>query len=77
MVSIYVWNLAKESGAWLADGACQMRLEERSSSRDLLWIDLDSPSTEDEALVFNQLLSIHPLTHSKPTESLAWLDLVS
>jgi magnesium transporter len=61
MISIYHWNSARRDGEWLEAGALKSRACELCQA-DVLWIDLENPTEEEERLVFVDFFHIHPLS---------------
>jgi magnesium transporter len=68
MISIYHYNSNTQEGHW-QDRPClpNTRAIDLPQS-DLIWIDLDNPSLDEEAYVFDQFLPVHPLTREDITK---------
>src|SRR5437868_5601119 len=68
MISIYHWNSNTKEGHW-QEKAClpNVRAIDLPPS-DLIWIDLDDPSLEEEGYVFDRFLPVHPLTREDITK---------
>lgn len=68
MISIYHWNCNSREGHW-QDRACLPNVRAIDlPPDDLIWIDLDDPSPEEEEYVFGQFLPIHTLTREDITK---------
>src|SRR4051812_45985891 len=59
MISVYRWDAA-HGAAWL--DASALEDESLRSGPGVCWIDLDEPTPEEEALVYEQFCKVHPLT---------------
>src|SRR5262245_20937667 len=62
MITLYCWNVGQKAGMWLGAEVLATRTEQLRATSDVLWIDLDNPTEEEESLVFKQFLPVHPLT---------------
>src|SRR5262245_31421460 len=62
MISVYCWHQEQKTGSWLDVGELHRRKHELCSDACILWIDLEAPTPEEEAIVFQEVLPIHPLT---------------
>src|SRR4051794_10264591 len=57
MISVYRWSEADGTGAWGGPEALGS-----GPGADVTWVDLEAPTPEEEALVFEHFLPVHPLT---------------
>lgn len=62
MITVFSWNANQKAGVWLDGAALRDHPEKVLSDADVLWIDLNQPSGEEEALILQDFLPIHPLT---------------
>src|SRR5262249_49331213 len=62
MISVYRWDAGKSAGRWLSADEGRGLAAPASDSADVFWVDLDDPSPEEEAFVFQQFFRVHPLT---------------
>jgi magnesium transporter len=62
MISVYCWSYGQQTGQWLDAAGFAAQLEALQMSKDVVWIDLDKPTEEEEQLVFEKFLPVHPLT---------------
>lgn len=62
MITLYRWSAAQNSGQWLDVELLRTAPDELRATTDVLWIDLDHPSEEEERLVFEKFYPIHPLS---------------
>jgi magnesium transporter len=61
MISVYRWCTGQGPGQWLPPEKLR-DLTAPPPAKDVLWIDLDNPSPEEEDRVFKEFLRVHPLT---------------
>ncbi len=57
MITVYTWSKAAGAGAWGGPEAL-----EAARTADIVWVDLEVPTEEEERQVFQGLFPIHPLT---------------
>lgn len=62
MITIYRWCPEKKCGAWLPPEALAEQAELLRAPVGSVWIDLDDPTPEEEARVFQEFFKVHPLT---------------
>ena len=62
MISLYRFDTSAQTGRWSKVDSRGINWEQWRSSNDILWIDLDQPTPEEEQLVFESLFKVHPLT---------------
>lgn len=62
MIRLYRWSRQTRSGVWLDPTELSRNAEELRNSGDILWIDMQVASDEEETLVFEQFLPIHALS---------------
>ena len=62
MISIYRWDTAHNHGEWVKPELLVERGAALLNSKDIFWIDLESPTEDEEQLVFRQFLPIHSLS---------------
>ncbi len=62
MISIRAWNPATKHLHTIAPDELLALRDQLHSLKEILWIDLCGPTVEEEALVFQQFLPVHPLT---------------
>jgi magnesium transporter len=58
MINVYVWGAARNAGTW---GGAEA-LPEAPGGEDVVWVDLEAPTLEEEEKVFRHFLPVHPLT---------------
>jgi magnesium transporter len=58
VISVFSWNNAAKEGSW--GGARD--LPAREALPDVLWVDLEAPTEEEERLVFEKFFHVHTLT---------------
>ena len=62
MITIQVWNRASNSVQTLDAAALTAQCEALRATEDVIWIDLQQPTVEEEQLVFQTFFPIHTLT---------------
>lgn len=62
MIRIFRFDPVHNRGLWLPPDALTANLDELRSCSDILWIDMQNPSDEEEELVFKKFHSIHSLS---------------
>lgn len=62
MISIYRWSEATKACTAIAQEAFTAEAASLRDSPDVIWIDLENPTDEEERLVYETFLPIHPLT---------------
>ncbi|HXG11505.1 MAG TPA: magnesium/cobalt transporter CorA [Gemmataceae bacterium] len=62
MISVYHWDLAQQKGQWLDPRRLKEPAEGLQVNSSVIWIDLEDPDPEEERLVYQQFLPIHPLS---------------
>lgn len=62
MLTVYRWQEKNQSGGWLELDQIRQLASADLKSDDNWWIDLVAPTSDEEALVFKQLLPVHTLT---------------
>jgi magnesium transporter len=62
MLRLYRFDPVHNRGTWLPAEAMSANLDELRSCSDILWVDLENPSDEEEELVFKQFFPIHFLS---------------
>ncbi len=61
MISLYRWS--PERGAeWLDPAALRAEAEALRDAPGVFWVDLEDPTPEEEALVYERFCPVHPLT---------------
>jgi magnesium transporter len=60
MISLYRWQPGQVHGTWV--DLPELPADGRIPPGEVWWLDLDDPSAEEEAIVFNNFLKVHPLT---------------
>lgn len=72
MLSVYAW-CPERQGEWLEFEEWQARLQAGRPAGEMLWVDLEDPTPDEEEFVFKKFLPIHPLiledvtkTHREP-----------
>ena len=68
MLTAYSWNDETKQGVWLTPEKLQGQASDLRCEPHVLWIDLEHPTAEEEALVYEQVFKIHPLTHEDITK---------
>lgn len=68
MISIYHWNCSTKEGHWQDEACLPNARAVDLPPNDLIWIDLDDPSEEEEGYVFDRFLPIHTLTREDITK---------
>src|SRR5438045_3383438 len=66
MIRLYRWNIKENHGCWVEARELQQKKEELRAA-DVLWIDLENPTPEEETLVFQQFFPIHFLSFEDVT----------
>ncbi len=67
MLTAYCWNDETKSCDWLSADKLRALSPDVRAEPYTLWIDLDNPTEEEEALVFDQVFHVHPLTREDIT----------
>ena len=62
MITIHAWNRSTNCVETVDPQALGKKREELLAAHEVLWIDLDSPTPEEEQLVFAKFLPVHPLS---------------
>lgn len=62
MIAIHCWNKATQSAQVIEPSDLWLRPTELRTGPDVLWLDLHNPTPEEEQLVFEKFLAVHPLT---------------
>ncbi len=62
MISIFCWNTASRCRQTLEAEALREHGRELANGDNVLWIDLSAPTEDEERLVFEHVLPIHPLS---------------
>jgi magnesium transporter len=62
MIVIHTWNASGHAGQKLDAQQFAARLDELRAAQDIVWIDLDNPTSEEEELVLRRFLPVHSLT---------------
>jgi magnesium transporter len=62
MITVYCWQPLDHSGRWLDAQQLRTQWAELRTAPDVLWINLEAPTEEEEQLVFQHCLPVHPLT---------------
>src|SRR5690349_20356914 len=65
MITLYRWNIKENHGCWVAAEELQKKDELRGA--DVLWVDLENPTAEEEQFVFQQFFPIHLLSFEDVT----------
>src|SRR4051794_21018824 len=65
MISLYRWS-SERGSAWLDPAALAAEAEALRAAPDFYWADLEDPTPEEEALVYERLCPVHPLTLRDP-----------
>src|SRR6476619_3833997 len=60
MISLYRWQPGQPHGTWV--DLPELPADGRVPPGQVWWLDLDDASEEEEALVYQKFLPIHPLT---------------
>ncbi|MFO0810994.1 MAG: magnesium/cobalt transporter CorA [Gemmataceae bacterium] len=67
MLRIFRRNHVARSCGWLEPAEILGKIDELRDTADLLWIDLDQPTEDEEKLVFDGLVHIHTLSREDVT----------
>ncbi len=62
MIRLFCYDPTSGKGTWLESGEVSQRVESLKASKDILWVDLECPTEEEEQLVFHKLFPIHALS---------------
>lgn len=62
MISLYRWDARTGQGSWQELAALPAERADQLAADEVWWIDLEDPSPEEEAAVFEHFLPIHPLS---------------
>jgi len=62
MISVYRFDKTAKAGRWSHAETLQLQAEQFRKAPEVLWIDLDNPSPEEECFVFEKFFRVHPLT---------------
>jgi magnesium transporter len=62
MISLYRWDPERKQGGWLDPQVLNEAGPQFVQGPGFLWIDLDDPTEDEERLIFQKLLPVHPLT---------------
>ncbi|VTS07101.1 magnesium/cobalt transporter CorA [Tuwongella immobilis] len=62
MIRIYRWDQASGCGRFLQLSELPTTIQEACAEQVVWWIDLENPTTEEEARIYREFLPIHPLT---------------
>lgn len=60
MISLYRWQVGQKHGSW--QEIPSLPPSGQIPSEEIWWLDLEDPSAEEEELVLQRFLSLHPLT---------------
>src|SRR5262249_45481875 len=66
MITLYRWYVKDKHATWLGAEELRQRAEELRAA-DVLWVDLEDPTPEEEQLVFQQFFPIHSLSFEDVT----------
>jgi magnesium transporter len=61
MISLYRWS-PEQGAAWLDPAALRTEAEALRDAPGVYWVDLEAPTPDEEALVFERFCPVHPLT---------------
>ena len=67
MLTAYCWNGETKCGDWLSADKLEAAKEALRDGPCVLWIDLEDPTEEEEALVYERFFRVHPLTREDVT----------
>jgi magnesium transporter len=67
MLSIYRFSGSDHKGFWLPGEDIRNQAQDLRSTKDMLWIDLNEPTTAEEELVFGPIIDVHTLTRDDVT----------
>src|SRR5574341_445972 len=62
MISVYCWRKDEKKGVWLKPEELRDNAVSLQVGHDVMWIDLEAPSEEEEQLVLRSFMSVHTLT---------------
>ena len=62
MLSVYCRDCDQHVGVWLPADVLRERCDSLRHSHEVMWLDLDNPTEEEEDFVFRAFLPVHPLT---------------
>lgn len=62
MLRLYRWNADVQDGEWIEGPAVMERIGELCAGKDILWLDMETPSEEEETFVFEKVYKIHSLS---------------
>src|SRR5690242_16468346 len=66
MISLYRWS-PEQGAAWLDPAALPAVEDAWRDGPDVYWVDLDDPTPEEEARVYERFCPVHPLTQRDVT----------
>ncbi len=61
MITLYRWNIKENHGCWVKAEELHKKADELRAA-DVLWVDLEGPTPEEEQLVFQKFFPIHILS---------------
>ncbi len=67
MLTAYCWNTETKSGDWLSAQKLQEQALDLRGEPHVLWVDLDNPTEQEEALVYDQFFRVHTLSREDIT----------
>src|SRR5262245_3032566 len=62
MIKVYRWNIGRRDGKWVDPEVLRADAAGLKESGDIVWVDLESPTPEEEELVFRQFFPVHSLS---------------
>jgi magnesium transporter len=62
MITVYWWKRGEHKGVWLDGDQFRARQALLKNPEDTLWIDLNRPTAEEVAFVYEDFFHVHPLT---------------
>jgi hypothetical protein len=67
MLRVFRLDTAGRTCRWLKPDEIADRIDDLGTTTDILWIDLEAPTLEEEALVFDRMAHVHTLTREDVT----------
>src|SRR5687767_7973769 len=62
MIKVFCWTSKESGGLWLDADVLSRRRQQLQEANDILWVDLENPTEEEEALVYKTFFEVHTLT---------------
>jgi magnesium transporter len=61
MMALYCWNAAQQAGSWFDPQTLLAQADKLLALGCVLWIDLDRPTPDEERLIYEEVVPVHPL----------------